>query len=236
MYRFACACIAFSLAGLAAAQTTTLNRPFVQASGNGTVSVRPDLLKMSIAVNTQARTAKEAAELNATRVTEVLTGLRQLLGASSDIKTIAYTVNPNYRTDSGTVQTIAGYTAINTVQVTTADLSAAGRIIDVAAKSGSNTVSRLEFTLADPGPARQDALKLAAKQARAQVEAMAQALNVRIGSILAVQESFVSSSVDTPTISLSGNFSDFLLGAPAPVSSSTTQMGASVTLQAEIIQ
>ena len=224
--------ISFAMPG--AAQTNTLNRPFLQASGDGSVSIRPDLMRINVGVTTQGRTAQEAAEMNAARLTEVMAALRQLLGQTADIKTISYSVTPNYKYPAGGGEpTITGYTANNTIQVSTADLSAAGKIIDVAAKSGSNTISGLSFTLADPEPARQDALKLASKQARVHVEAMAQALNLRVGSIMAVQEGFTSRIVPlTADRTAAGGAA----AVPTPVEPGSLEIGASVTLQAEIIQ
>src|SRR6266545_3124911 len=113
------------------AQLAPARRQFARAIGEGRVSIKPDQAKVDVSVVTQAATAQEASAQNATAVTAVISALRVLLGANADIKTISYSLNPEYRFPSGGgTPTLTGYTATNTLEVTTDDLSVIGRIID----------------------------------------------------------------------------------------------------------
>src|SRR4029078_1281612 len=73
----------------------------VQAVGSATVSGKPDQVKVDIGVTTTANTAQEASAQNATQMTAVFNQIRQVLGASADIKTIGYSITPNYRNTPG---------------------------------------------------------------------------------------------------------------------------------------
>jgi hypothetical protein len=208
------------------------NRPFLRAAGEGVVSVQPDLMKINVGVTAQGQTAQEAADRNAVRLSAVLMALRQLLGPNADLKTVTYSVSPIYRSQpGGEPPTIVGYTANNTIEVTTADLTLAGRIIDVATQAGANNVTGLRFTLKDPEPARLQALKLATQQARAHTDAIAQGLGVKAGAVLAASEGFASQIVPLAT-----DRGGAAAGAPTPIEVGTFEIRATVTLEVEIIQ
>lgn len=168
---------------------TVSTRPFINATGNGSVPVRPDQVQVTVGVITQGDTAQAASDQNATSVNNVLGALRQLLGQNADIKTTGYSISPIYKSNPGTgTSTLAGYTATYTIQATSGDLSMAGKIIDAATQAGANNVGGLSFGLKDPEPARAQALRAAAAQARAHAEAIAGGLGVHTGSVLAAQE------------------------------------------------
>jgi uncharacterized protein YggE len=159
----------------------------------------------------------------------VLNALRQLLGPNADLRTISYSVSPNYRSAANGPPLIVGYTANNTIEIGTADLMVAGRIIDVATQAGATNVGGLRFTLKDPDPARQEALKLATRQAKVHAEALASGLGVRLGAILAVSEGF---TVPVVSPELRGGSAV----ATTPIESGPLEVRASVTLEIEIIQ
>src|SRR5579862_9792440 len=96
--------------------------PSVQANGDAVNQVKPDLAKLTIGVVTQAPSAQVAAAQNATQLQATLEKLRAALGSRGEIRTAGYSVTPNYQYPREGAPTIAGYTASNTVEVTTSDL------------------------------------------------------------------------------------------------------------------
>jgi hypothetical protein len=173
------------LAGLAGAQ---LQRPAsVQASATALVSVAPDQARIQIGVVSQAQTASAAAAQNATLLQSVLDKLKAAAGPRAEVKTVSYSLNPNYDFSKG-AHTLKGYIANNLVRVTTDDLASVGKIIDAATQSGANEVSSLEFTLKDQSQARAEALRKAALQAREEAAAMASALSLKLGNVIYLDE------------------------------------------------
>src|SRR5580700_4014269 len=71
-------------------------RSTVQATGTGSVAVTPDQAQIDVSAITQAATAQDAASQNATLATNIQAQVAQVLGTSGSVKTINYSVSPNY--------------------------------------------------------------------------------------------------------------------------------------------
>src|SRR5260370_14418194 len=183
--------------------------PFVRASGNATVPVKPDKATIQFSVVTTASTAQDAASQNANVVTAVLAALGTLLGPNPNIQTLSYSLNPNYSFPQNGQPILTGYTASNTVQVILTDLSLIGRVIDTGIQAGANRVQGLQFGLQDDQPSRAQALKLATAQAKANADAMASGLGQHTVAAIAIQQG--GTCIPTPV----------LLGAPVPPPGST---------------
>jgi uncharacterized protein len=210
---------------LAAAQSTPAN--IIQASGTASIAVNPDQAQLTVSVLTQAATAQEAAQSNATLTTTVLAALNQVVGTTGTIQTVGYSVTPRY--DYGAPPKIAGYQATNTLQVTTTDLSLPGRIIDTANANGANAVSGLTFGLQDPDPVTRQALTQAAKIAIGHASAIAAGLGVKTGAVTSAQE---GSSVSPYVV----NGVAALVGTPTPVQTGTVSVSATVTVAVQMVQ
>ena len=189
MFRIA---LILTFAAAAAAQSATPNS--IQATGIATINVQPDQVQLTVSVSTDAPTAQQATQQNATQANTLLTALKQVLGTSGNIQTVGYSVYPRY--SNGPNPSIIGYTATNTVQVTSYDLTLAGPLIDAAGQAGASGVSSLSFGLKDPDPAKQQALTAAAKQALAHTAAIAAGLgaHARRGRLRPGERRFVLAS------------------------------------------
>jgi uncharacterized protein YggE len=169
--------------------TAAQDKSVVRASADAVVQVAPDRARVDVGVVSQAQTAQAAGEENARRVQQVMAELRKLVGPKAEIKTLYYSVQPNYRTPRpGGSPEIAGYTASNTVQVTLDDLSLVGKVIDGAMRSGANNIHGVQFSIRDEKPARAQALAQAAQIARAEAEAIAKALGLRVIRVHGAEE------------------------------------------------
>jgi uncharacterized protein YggE len=171
---------ALAFAGALTAQTTAT----VKAMGTATVLTSPDQVQISVSVMTDGSTAQAAAQANATLSTNVQNALKALNPAPM-IQTTGYSVYPRY---SNQGQTVTGYTASNTIRVTSVDLSATGNLIDTASQAGASSVSGLTFGLQNPDPIKQQALAQAAKQALADAGAIAAALAGKTGLVISAEE------------------------------------------------
>jgi uncharacterized protein YggE len=161
--------------------------PSVRAAGNAMIYVKPDLLKIDIGVVTQGASAEAAAGRNARQTEATLIELRSAMGSKAHISTINYAISPDYRTENGK-STISGYTANNTVEVSTDDLADAGKIIDTASAGGANQIQNLQFGLQDQNSAEAQALHQASLEARSNAAAMADALGMELGPVISIQQ------------------------------------------------
>ena len=207
-------------------------RPSIRVTGEATITTKPDQAEIDIGVVTQAQNAQDAATQNAQKVDAVLAALRNAIGAGADIKTVGYSLNPNYRyPERGGQPTITGYTASNTVQVKTSTLTQVGKIIDVSTQSGANNIQALRFTLKDEQAARAQALKEAALKARAKADALASALGLRIQRVL-----FVEEQGQTTPIPMYAKAAMEAGVGQTPVEPGTIDVRATVTLTVEVAQ
>lgn len=167
----------------------TMEKPYVQAMGEATISAKPDQAVLEIAVVSEAATAVAAAAQNAKQMDTVLADLSRLPGSNRKLRTTSYSVRPKYQYPKpGAAPVIAGYTASNVVEVTLEDLTLVSKIIDAATRSGANVVQKLQYQLKNPGAVRAQALRQAAEQARISAEAMAAGLGLKILRVLSVED------------------------------------------------
>jgi len=161
----------------------------VRASGEATVTAKPDRALINIGVITHAASAQAASTQNATQTTPVLNSIRRALGSAGEVKTSGYSLSPQYDYPTGHPARLTGYDASNTVLVTIDDLAVLGKIIDAATSTGANNITGISFTLKDDTAVRTEALKQAATKARTNAEILAKALNVQVIGVLQAEPS-----------------------------------------------
>jgi len=174
----------------------------IQALGSANLSVQPDEAQLNVSVSTDAATAQQAGQQNATQTAQVLNALKQVLGINGSIQTVGYSINPRY--SNGTNPNVVGYTAVNTVEVTTYDLTLPGPLIDAASGAGATNIGGVTFGLRDPDPTKQQALTAASKQALAHAGAIAAGLGAKVGPVVSAQESATATPIVLAAVPTSG--------------------------------
>jgi uncharacterized protein YggE len=181
----AIALIALSGAVAAADSSASPYQRTIQVSGSGEAHAAPDYATLSLAIETHARTAAEAAANNAALAQKINDALTQKLGGQGKISTGGYALNPEYNNPQGNERPkIESYQAQNTITVETAKLDLIGPLIDAAIAAGANRVNSLDFSLRDNAKARNAAIADAAKDAQAQAMALSAAVGVKLGPII----------------------------------------------------
>ena len=235
-------CAALLVAGLAvavplAAQTlgaasSTLSS--IRVTGDARVSARPDRVQIDLGVQTQAPQSQDAAGANARALDTVLGAVRKAAGPGAQIKTVSYSLTPNYQYHpNGGEPTITGYTALNVVEVQLDELARIGDVLDAATRAGANRVQGIQWTLRDQDAVRAQALREAATRAHAEAEVLAGALNLRILRVLTVEE---SSPQIVPVRAHMASQRAVVASADVatPVESGTLDVSANVTLTVEV--
>jgi uncharacterized protein YggE len=187
------------------------------------------MAKVSVGVITQASTATEAATRNADQAAAVIAALRAVLGQTAEIRTITYSLGPNYQYPQGGGQpTLTGFTANNVVEATMTDLSLIGRVIDTAIGAGANRVESLRLGLKDEEPVKVQALRMAGQKARLKAESIAQGVGVRVGPVVSVAEGY--SVTPLPVDRAAGTAT-----TATPIVPGTLDVHGSVTLEVEAL-
>jgi uncharacterized protein len=161
----------------------------IRVIGEAVVTGKPERAQIDVGVLTQERQSQSATTQNARQMDTVVTALHKLLGPDADIKTINYTLNPDYQyRPIGGKPSVSSYTAVNVVRVTIDDLDKVGSVIDTATQAGANHIESVRYTARDLQMLHSQAVHDAALKAKANAEALASALNLKIIRTLTVDE------------------------------------------------
>jgi uncharacterized protein YggE len=152
--------------------------------GAGKVKAVPDEAEFSLGVQSKGRTAREALAANSERMKHVLAALRAAGVAKEDIQTQDVSVSSSYDDN----EQIAGYTTSNSVSVRIRNLARAGAVLDAATSAGANNVYGPSLSRSDRDELQAKALRSAVADARAKAEALADAAEVELGSVTAIEE------------------------------------------------
>jgi len=158
--------------------------------GVGEVRAKPDIAVVRIGVVSQAATARAALDANNSSMRDIMTALEARDIAERDLQTSQFSVQPRYAhdPDSQVPPRIDGYEVSNQLAVIIRDLDKLGFVLDLAVGVGSNQIFGVEFSLADPEPRRDEARRLAVKDAVRKAELYAAAAGIELGAIRAITE------------------------------------------------
>ncbi|WP_267642017.1 SIMPL domain-containing protein [Haloarchaeobius amylolyticus] len=161
----------------------------VSVSGTGTVSAPADLVVVSIAVEREGKTADSARTFAAQDATKMRDALRAAGIPDEDVETTSYRLVPQYDYKDG--RQLVGYTAVHAYEVSSKNVSDAGRIIDVAVANGAARVDSVSFRLSDERIAelRTDAIAKAVTAAEGDANAAAAAAGVSITKVKSISVS-----------------------------------------------
>lgn len=165
----------------------------INVSGNGKLSVKPDIAYVTVGVQTTASTAAKAQAENSSKMSKLNTLLKQKWSiAEADIQTVQFYVQPNYKYDDKDGQKVTGYTAYHTLQVTYRDLSKLGELLDAAAAIGANNLGSVNFSVEDPEKYQEQVMAKAMSEAASKASAIAKAANRTLGELLSVSEAGIA--------------------------------------------
>ena len=154
--------------------------------GYGAAHVMPDRATIEVGISTVSRTAEQAADSNSALHGKVVSALEALGIDHEHMQTSYYSVTPIYPTEQGRPDRTQGpnsYSADHVIKVWTDELDELGALIDASLAAGA-TSTRLTLTSSKLEEANRLALEDAAKQAKADAEALAKAVDARLGSLV----------------------------------------------------
>jgi uncharacterized protein YggE len=183
-----------ALAAPAAAQQSA-EKPdrVINVNATGTVQREPERAVITVAVESNAANAQQAAQANATKMDAVFTALRRVGIVPPKVRTISYELQPQYapppRDNPEQGGRVVGYRAINMVLVEVDSIKRVGTVIDATTAAGANRVANLSFELRDNESARMEALRIAVARARQEAEVLASASGQKLGPPISISSS-----------------------------------------------
>lgn len=149
----------------------------ITVTGNGQVAVEPDIATVQIEVSTVNKQVSVAQEQNAEIMNQVIQSMLQLGIPRENIRTVSYTVSPQYDYVDGK-QIFRGYEVNNSISVKLTDIQQVGTVIDTAVANGANRVSNIQFSVEDESIYKQQAIDNALKDAQLKATTIAQSLQL----------------------------------------------------------
>lgn len=159
----------------------------VSVAGTGTASAAADGATVRMAIVARAEKL-DAAQSAAAKVTADVLGLTDRLDIDRNkVDTTGATVRPDYRWNRETEeQELRGYIAERQMNVRVDDLGILGQLIEGAVAAGVNQVSPPELHSSNKEETYREALRLAALDARANAEVLAETLGAELGDALSI--------------------------------------------------
>ena len=180
----------------------------IKVTGYGESLTTPDKAVINLGIETVDTNASKAQSENTRTMNKVISALKAAGVKEENIKTsrysmYSYEIYDYNKTDKFNVGDTV-YSVTNTVEVITYDVDAVGTIIDKAVSAGANSVNRLQFGLSNEKQKEQRnaAIISAVKAARADADAVAAALGIKVTGTGVVSLDQSSSAVSYASVSM----------------------------------
>ena len=176
----------------------------IWVSGQGTISLDPDLAMLDFGVEVNAPSVSEANSQAATAMDAIIEALKERGVKDEDIQTNRFSVTPRYRyveEEMDGVRTgrdvLTGYRVRNNATVKLRDLDVIGEVIDEVVTAGGDVVriNRINFTLEDPKPKMSELREMAVADAKSKAEHLAELSEVSVGRLIYISEGAVAPSL-----------------------------------------
>lgn len=169
----------------------------ITVSGEGEMTAIPDIATVTVTIREEGKTVPEVQKLVEKKVNDALSALSSLSVDKKDIKTLSYTVNPKYETQTIYCITIpcpqgktkiVGYEVAQTIQIKVRKVDSAGSVVGALGGINITEISGPEFTVDDINAVKDGAKSKAIDEAKKRAEATAKSLGVSLGNITQFSE------------------------------------------------
>jgi uncharacterized protein YggE len=179
----AIACLVALLASQAPAQAEGRMRII----GRAVVELAPDYVTVNIGVSNNAPSPTAALDQNSAAARRIIDFAKKFGVEERDVQTDSINLSPvskTVRDPNGTTrQEPNGYAARNTVRVKLTDLSRLGTFMRQTLDEGATNISGVNFGIANPEKAADEARAMAVEDAVRQAERLAAAAKTKLGKI-----------------------------------------------------
>jgi len=169
----------------------------IWVTGQGTITLEPDLVLLNIGVETMADTVSIARGDAAKAMAAIVDAVKARGLEDTDIQTVSFNIWPRYEYPEVLVdgnrtrkQTLVGYTVSNTASIKLRDIDAVGEIIDDVTVAGgdSTRINGINFTIEDTSGYMEQLREDAVNDAIAKTEQFAELTGVSVGNLVFISE------------------------------------------------
>jgi uncharacterized protein YggE len=166
----------------------------IWVTGEGVISLEPDLALLNVGVEATGKTVKEARDSAARAMDAIMAALHARGIEDRDVQTQYFNIYPQYEYVQDTrgvgKQILVGYTVSNTVSVKVRKLADVGNVIDDVAQAGGDAtrVNGISFTVENPKPFENELRAMAVKDAMAKAQQFGSLTGVTVGKLVFISE------------------------------------------------
>lgn len=163
----------------------------ITVTGEGRVTGKPDVLRVTVGASVTAEETQEALETANTKASAIIETLKEQGVDEDDIQTQEFSIHPQYGDPRGDGEpAITGYTVTNLVEAKIRELDRAGDIMDAAVAAGGQgtRVHGVQFSLEDNEALLADARQAAFANAREKAQQYAELAEVGLGEVVSISE------------------------------------------------
>jgi len=201
----------------------------IWVSGQGKVTVKPDIVTMRLGIESQQNTVAEAQKKAAEAMDRVMTTLTGNGVADKDIQTQSFNIQKVTRWDNDKqLEIVLGYRVGNIVAAKLRDLKKAGAIIDAVAVAGGDLtrIDSIAFSIDDPSRYQEQARQKAMADANATAKQLA-----NLGGVTLGKPTYISESGYVPSPIYSGGMMKAQAAESVPTPISPGEMEVSLNVQ-----
>ncbi len=169
-------------------------KAYISVAASGKASIAPDMAMISLGVQREAQTAREALSANNQAMANVMQALRNQGIEARDMQTSGFNIQPRYvyprqsSTGEQKPPRIVGYLVNNQISVRIRDLAKLGGILDLTVTLGVNSGGGISFLSSHPEETLTRARKNAVANALAKAKTLSEAAGVKLGKIVFIDE------------------------------------------------
>lgn len=173
-----------------------LRKPTITVQGTGTVTTTPNLVFITIGVESQSATAVQALAQNSESMRNLQATLIELKIDKKDMQTSSLNISPVYQPqnpdrgqyDGNRAMRVVGYRVVNQLRIKSSDVANLGTLLDAVVKAGANTIHGIEFDSQSREEMTDEARRSAIRDARRRAQLLAEEAGVKVGSAIKIED------------------------------------------------
>lgn len=201
--------LVFAVTGLVAPTAEAAATRYITVSGQGTIKVVPDAVRINATVSTVATSSEDALSSTSKSASAVRAALKAAKIDTKDIATQTITVYPEYKYASDGTSTQIGYRGSQTFTIVVRSAETAGTLVDsmVSAAGEAIQINGATPFILDSTKSLESARSAAVKSAQAKALSYAKLLGVKLGKINYLVENSAPTNY-TPVMAVAKTESD----------------------------
>lgn len=176
--------LAMALVAFVGMAQMNVNPPLITVNGEGKISVVPDHVTISVAVESETNDAPSAKAENDAVIRKILQFAKEIGLDAKEVQTDYIRLEPYYKYE----ERVTRYKAYQSVNITLRDLSKYDKLMMGLINSGANRINSVEFKSKDIVALKDKARLLAVKDAQNKAKAMTAEIGQSIGKAFYIDE------------------------------------------------